>query len=172
MDRNDNNDMKAAQFVCAAKLYSRVLNEPIGVVLRYPYMWIRRGLLAVSIRLVGWCYSEPSESDFEIVERLDMHAPVHRNDFAKPQWVKHWFFKNIREFCVRKNPPISELKDRVGREFTIVEAFHRVRISRKSPPIEEHFLNLVSCNSLKHFQKGSLCLLQRKLPPCAYVKKP
>jgi hypothetical protein len=38
MDRNDNNEIKAARFVCAAKLYSRVLNEPIWVVLRYPYM--------------------------------------------------------------------------------------------------------------------------------------
>jgi hypothetical protein len=135
-------------------------------------MTIRRGLLAVAcMRLVGWDYSEPSESVFKIVEGLDIHAPVHCDGFAKPPWVKHWFFKNIREFCGRRNPPISELKDRVGREFTIVEPFHGFGISRKSPTIEEYFLNLVSCNSLKHFQKGPLRLLQRKLPHCAYVKK-
>ena len=38
MDRNDNDDMKTSQFVCAAKLYSRLLNEPISVIPRYLYM--------------------------------------------------------------------------------------------------------------------------------------
>jgi hypothetical protein len=69
-----------------------------------------RRLLAVAcIRLVGWCYSEPSESVFEIVEGHDKHTPVHCDGFAKPLGVKHWFFKNIREFCVRRNISISEV---------------------------------------------------------------
>ena len=38
MDHNDNNEMKASQFVCAARLYSRVLNEPIWIVLSYPHI--------------------------------------------------------------------------------------------------------------------------------------
>jgi hypothetical protein len=37
MDLNYNNDAQAVQFVCAAKLYSRVLNEPIWIVVKYPY---------------------------------------------------------------------------------------------------------------------------------------
>ena len=130
-------------------------------------------LLAVACtRLIGWCYSEPSEGVFEIVEGLDKHAPVHCDGFAKPVWVKHWFFKHIRELYGRRNTSIFKLQDRVGREFAIVEPFYGFGISRQSPAIEEYFLHLVSSNSLKHFQKDPLRLLQRKIPHCASVKEP
>ena len=38
MGTKDQNDTYPRQFLCPAKLYSRVLNEPIWILLRYPYI--------------------------------------------------------------------------------------------------------------------------------------
>ena len=49
------------------------------------------------ILLVGWYYSKPSESIFNIVEGLDKHTPVRCNALAEPLWVEQWFFNDESE---------------------------------------------------------------------------
>ena len=118
-------------------------------------------LLAVAcIRLVGWCYSEPPESVWEIVEGLDIHATVPGNGFAELLCIKHWLCKDVCELYARGHTAICEHPDCLCREFAVVEPFHGFGFSRKFSAIEEDFVNLVSCNSLQYFLKSPLRLLQ------------
>src|SRR5215213_2573043 len=121
---------------------------------------------------LGRCYSEPSESVFEVVEGLDKHAPVHCDAFAEPPWVKDWLCKNVCELRCRGHTVISESRDGVCHKLPIIEPFHGCKISCKLTSIEDNFVNSVSCNSLKHFPKSPLRLLERKLPRYLYMKKP
>jgi hypothetical protein len=129
-------------------------------------------LLITCLRLFGWCYSEPSESVFEVVEGLDKHAPVHCDAFAEPPWVKDWLCKNVREPRCRGHTAISESRDGVCHKLPVIEPFHGRRISCKFTSVEENLFNLVSYNILKHFPKGPLRLLEREIPRCFYMKKP
>ena len=141
--------------------------------LRRPNAADQARLFAVAcIRIVGWFYSEPSESVVEMVECRDTHAPVPGDGFAEPAGVTHRDFQNIRKLCVRRDTASSELGDGLGRKFAVVEPFHEIRTSLESSAIEKYLPNLVLRNSLEHFYKCSFRLRQRKLSRRAYVKAP
>ena len=72
-------------------------------------------LFAVAcIRIVGWCYSEPSESVVGILECLDMHAPVRCDGFAEPPRIKDWDFKNIRKLSGRDHTARCKFRHRLA----------------------------------------------------------